>query len=442
MNNTIELDTIEVWRKDFREYSMGKYLQNALMNNELKSITTNVEAVKESQLCFPDLIQTGTILAQKQSGRCWIFSALNVVRVQAMKKKELRPDFAFSPTYLYFWDKLEKSNFFLEEVISGGRDFIEGLDGRRLMMYPAGESGQWFMFANLVKKYGLVPMEIMPETVHSTNSSDMVRILGHFLRNAAMQLIHMQEDGVDQECICKRKEEILHNVYQYLCCMLGTPAKEFSYDYKDKNGQFHHIEKITPKEFARDFWGADPDDYVCIANAPGRYRPYHKTFTLKHFGNVLDGNRSLYYNLEMEEVKKLLLKQLEDGESIWFGSDCMNMMDRWKGVMHDELYNHDELFSLDYQMTKGEMLDCWESSPNHNMVIIGHKEYQDGRRYWKVENSWGCEAGQNGYYIMNEGYLERYASEFIIHKKHLSEEQLKELAQEPIVLPSNDVLGA
>ena len=441
MEKEINTAAIEKWDTLFQADHNNRLLQNTLLQHDLKSVATDMNVVQETQMCFSDEVKSGTILAQKQSGRCWLFSALNVIRVKAMAKKHLSPDFAFSPTYLYFWDKLEKSNFLLEDVIEGGDAFLESPAGRRQMLYPAGESGQWFMFANLVKKYGLVPMEIMPETKHSSDSTEMVRMLGRIVRSAALHLARLKRQKASPEMLYDLKESYLQKIYRFLCCTLGTPKQVFSYDYKENDGTYHHIEKITPLAFASDFWGENPDDYVCVANAPGKYRPYHKTFTLEHFGNVYDGNRSLYYNIEMDVVKELLVKQLKAGESIWFGCDCMNMMDRWKGVMHDRLYLFDELFGLD-PVEKGELLDCWGSSPNHNMVIAGMKTYGDGRRYWKVENSWGTEAGQNGFYIMNEGYLERYASEFIIKKCYLTKEQLAELAQEPIVLPFDDVLGA
>lgn len=438
----IEIMQVEAWHDELKKDKNKMFLQNALIQNELKVIAINHEKEIESQMCFATEISGGNIMAQKQSGRCWLFSALNVLRTKTIREKNLKSDFAFSPTYLYFWDKLEKANLFLEEVIENGWTFLNTPCGRSKLWYPAGESGQWFMFCNLVKKYGVVPMEVMPETYHSSNSQEMVRYLGHMVRSAAMELLQMKENNLSDDTLRKKKVEAIKKIYGFLCSTLGTPKKSFSYDFTDKDGQYHHIEKITPQEFFKEFWSGELDDYVCVANAPGRQRPYHKTFTLEHFGNVYGGNSSLYYNIEMEEIKPMIVKQLQDGEGIWFGTDCMNMMDRRKGIMSEGLYEYDDLFHVNYKMSKAEMLDLCESSPNHNMVIAGVKEYEDGRRFWKVENSWGCEAGQKGYYIMDEAYLDRYASEFIINKKYLNESQRWELEQEPIVLPYNDPLGA
>lgn len=442
MKKEIELSKVLNWYQNYQADKKNRFVQNAVAENELKVVAVDHEIVKESQMAFSDEITTGDIQAQNKSGRCWIFSALNFLRARTIKEKNLNGDFTFSPVYIYFWDKLEKSNFFLEEVIEGGEAYLDSIPGKTKLMYPAGESGQWFMFCNLVKKYGLVPLEIMPETYHSSNSQDMVRYLGHILRNAAAELQERQKAGSTKNELEERKEQILEKVYQYLCHTLGTPPVEFSYDYYDKDKNYQHIEKITPLQFAQEFWSGNLDEYVCVSNAPGTARPYHQTFTLEHFGNVYEGNRSLYYNIEMDAIKPMLCQQIHDGESVWFGCDCMNMMDRWKGIMNDRLYGFDELFDVEYVMDKKQMLDYMESSPNHNMVIVGVKQYEDGRRYWKVENSWGCEAGQKGYYIMNEGYLDRYASEFIIHKKYLNADQLKELQKPPVVLPFNDPLGA
>lgn len=442
MDKKIEIKQTEVWNKIFKENQKNIFLQNALIQNEWKKTLINHEKEIESQMCFENEIENGNIMAQNQSGRCWLFSALNVLRAKSISEKNLKKDFAFSPTYLYFWDKMEKSNFFMEEVIEEGKSLLESRCGHMKLMYPAGESGQWFMFCNLVEKYGLVPMEVMPETYHSSHTQDMVRYLGHMLRAAVADLINRKEAGESVEELRKRKTLMLEKIYRMLCSTLGTPPTTFSYDYYDRNRNYQHIENTTPLEFYHEFWTGSLEDYVCVANAPGKNRPYHKTFTLEHFGNVYEGRRSFYYNIEMNEIIPILLKQLQDGESIWFGCDCMNMMDRQKGIMSEDLYGHDQAFEIEYKLSKAEMLDYGESSPNHNMVIAGVKEYNDGRRFWKVENSWGTEAGQRGYYIMDQAYLERYAHEFIIHKKYLSEEQMQELRQEPIVLKFNDPLGA
>lgn len=442
MKKEIEHTQTKKWNQAFREDRKNGFLQNAVIQNELKVIARNHEKEIETQMCFSTENKGGDIMAQKQSGRCWLFSALNVLRARTIREKNLRSDFAFSPNYLYFWDKLEKSNLFLEYVIEDGLDFLDSPCGRMRLWYPAGESGQWFMFCNLVDKYGVVPLEVMPETHHSQNTQEMVRYLSHVLRCAAAELVQKKEQGAGEEALRSRKEEILQTVYRILCTTLGTPPETFSYDYTEKDGSYHHIEQISPQEFRDEFWKGNLEDYVCVANAPGKKRPYHKTFTLERFGNMISGRKSLYYNIEMDAIKPLLLQQLQDGETIWFGADCMNMMDRQKGIMSEGLYDYDGLYGVDYTMSKQEMLDYNESSPNHNMVIVGVKEYEDGRRFWKVENSWGCEVGQKGYYIMDEAYLDRYASEFIIHKKYLSQEQLEELTQEPILLPYNDPLGA
>lgn len=442
MEKNIEQKQIGEWCSSFKEDKRNIYLQNALIQSELKKIVIHHEKEIESQMCFETEVHGGNIMAQNQSGRCWLFSALNVLRAQTIREKNLKADFAFSQTYLYFWDKLEKANFFLEEVIEEGSKMLESSYGKMKLMYPAGESGQWFMFCNLVEKYGLVPVEIMPETYHSSHTQEMVRYLGHMVRSAVAELVKMKESGANLEQLRNHKQRNLKKIYNMLCSTLGTPPMEFTYDYYDKMGQYQHLAKMTPQEFYHTFWTGNLEDYVCVSDAPGKARPYHKTYTLEHFGNVYEGKRSLYYNIEMKEILPLLLKQLKDGESIWFGCDCMNMMDRQKGIMSEELYGHDELFEVEYKLSKAEMLDYGESSPNHNMVIVGVKEYEDGRRFWKVENSWGIEAGKNGYYIMNEAYLERYAYEFIIHKKYLDDAQLKELEQEPVVLDFRDPLGA
>lgn len=439
MKKDITWEKLKNWRGDFESDPMAKYLQNSLVRHDLKEVYTNRDALLVNQLCFPDNPKIGDVMAQKQSGRCWMFAELNVLRSELMRKKEMPETFRFSVPYLYFFDKLERANFFLERILMNKGRNAQGEIDRFMFYSPLGEGGQWYMMVNLIEKYGMVPERCMPETYHSENTQQFCAVLNKIVRNGAVQIINNMESGADEMVLLQIKEKCLASVYEVLCGCLGTPPEKFRYEYKDTKGEYHMLE-MTPQEFANDFCECHFDDYVYVVDVPGKNRPYHKTFTLENCGNIW-GKNGLYYNLSMEEIKPMLLAQLADGETIWFGCDCMNDMDRASGMMIDGLYDYQGLFGVEYELSREEMLDYCESGSNHDMVISAVKETSPGHYVWKVENSWGSQVGIGGRYVMDDSFLEKYAFQFVINKKHMTETQLFELEQEPIVLKSNDPMG-
>lgn len=439
MKKDITWEKLKNWRDDFESDPMAKYLQNSLVRHDLKEVYTNRDALLVNQLCFPDNPKIGDVMAQKQSGRCWMFAELNVLRSELMRKKEMPETFRFSVPYLYFFDKLERANFFLERILMNKGRNAQGEIDRFMFYSPLGEGGQWYMMVNLIEKYGMVPERCMPETYHSENTQQFCAVLNKIVRNGAVQIINNMESGADEMVLLQIKEKCLASVYEVLCGCLGTPPEKFRYEYKDTKGEYHMLE-MTPQEFANDFCECHFDDYVYVVDVPGKNRPYHKTFTLENCGNIW-GKNGLYYNLSMEEIKPMLLAQLADGETIWFGCDCMNDMDRASGMMIDGLYDYQGLFGVEYELSREEMLDYCESGSNHDMVISAVKETSPGHYVWKVENSWGSQVGIGGRYVMDDSFLEKYAFQFVINKKHMTETQLFELEQEPIVLKSNDPMG-
>lgn len=439
MEKNITLEKINAWKEEFKSDKMSKYLQNSLVRHDLKEVYANRDAFLVNQLCFPENPPIGDVMAQKQSGRCWMFAALNVLRSEMIRKKNMPETFRFSVPYLYFYDKLERANFFLERIlIDKGRN-ADGQIDRARFYSPAGEGGQWYQMVDLIEKYGLVPEACMPETYHSENSQQFCSVLNKIIRHGAVQLIQEMDNGADEKQLADMKDNCLSSVYKLLSECLGTPPEHFRYEYKDSNGSYQKIE-MTPLEFAKDFCECHLDDYVYVVDVPGKERPYHRTFTLENSGNVW-GKKGIYYNISMKEIKPMLLTQLSDNETIWFGCDCMNDMDRASGMMIDGLYDYKGLFNVSYNMTREEMLDYCESGSYHDMVISAVKETNPGHYVWKVENSWGGQVGIGGRYVMDDSFLEKYAYQFVINKKYFSKEQLSELNQEPIVLPGNDPMG-
>lgn len=442
MNKNIEIAQAAQWNDEFRKEKTNAFIQNAVIHNDLKKVALNYEKEIAGRVIFPENFKTGDIISQKASSRCWLFASLNMLREKVISANNIKSDFAFSTGYVTFWDRMEKANKFLEEVIELGEDIFNVPFGMTHLTEPAPEGGQWFMFRNIVEKYGLVPMDSMPETFHSIGSADYSKLLKRMLRNGASQILELKRNGADDEALRAKKEEILGHVYKMFCCTLGTPPKTVTFEYYDKDDNYHRVEGLTPHEFLKKFWPGDVTEYITCTNAPGRNREMNKTYTVERFGNMVGGVKSFYYNIEMSEIKELIKKQLDDGEGVVFGCDSANMMNRTSGIMSVDTYEMESLFGMENHMSKADLMDTQETMARHAMVICAYKEFDDGRRYWKVENSWGTDFGQKGYWIMDEEYLDKYAIEFTLNKKYLNEKQLQEIQMEPTVLRFDDPLGA
>lgn len=439
MSVDISFKQIREWKESYAQNPSNVFKRNLLSGSDIKQ--SSIDSV-ELASCLPVFnieIKSAEIKAQKKTGRCWLFSALNALRPGVIKAHSLRNDFSFSVNYLYFWDKLEKANRFLEEIISH-IDSLESDRIRSLMRYPINEGGQWFMFKNLVDKYGLVPQECMPETFSSEDSGNLNQVLFFYLRGCACEL-KKHAATVTEEELRNAKRSMLETVYSILVNVLGEPPEEINWEYYDAEGKYQKLSGMTPKEFAADFVGASLEDYVTIANYPTSDKPLGKTYTIPGHTNMAGLGNSLYLNLEMDEVKELLIKQLKGGEPVWFGCDCMKLMDRAKGAMSTRLYRYDELFGVAMEFSKEEILENFMSEPNHNMLISGVELAEETPRKWKVENSWGPEVGHKGFYVMEDDFLEKYSFLYVINKKYLTDEQLSALENKPIELPYWDLMG-
>ncbi|WP_158097397.1 MULTISPECIES: C1 family peptidase [unclassified Flavonifractor] len=441
MEKQIKQRDILSWQETLAADPLRPMRQNCLAHTDLKQVAIDQSLLVENRPCFSLEVEGGSILAQNKTGRCWLFSALNILRVGTIRKQRLKPTFAFSVNYLNFWDKLEKANLFLERILEHLEQVPSGDYVRSLLRFPVQEGGQWFMFRDLVKKYGLVPAEVMPETYAAADSGNLNQCLNFKLRAGAAELKRLWEGGASQQELRAYKETILEAIYRILCCTLGTPPRSFRYEYYDRDGQYHILAEQTPMEYAKSVLDHDLDDYITVANYPTKDKPFRRVYQIPGHKNMEGGGPALYYNLEMADIKSMLIRQLQDGEGIWFGCDCMKMMDRQQGVMSRELYDYEGLFGVPFHMEKGDMLDFFQSEPNHNMTITG-VDLVDGKpTRWKVENSWGSEVGHGGFYVMDDSFLEHYAFLFVLHKRCLTPEQLADLEQTPIPLPSWDPMG-
>jgi bleomycin hydrolase len=442
MKETIEFSTLKAFEGTFGADKKNRVAMNATIANGIFESCTTVEAVVENRHSFSLNIEAGDITNQKKSGRCWMFAALNVMRLEIMEKLNLK-NMELSQAYPLFWDKLEKSNHFLENILETLQEPLDGRVVSYLLKDPLGDGGQWDMFSNLVRKYGVVPKEMMPESKVSSETKTMDKLLTLKLREFACTLRTRSSEGKSLAELRELKETQLATIYDMLCISIGIPPKKFTYETQDKDGKFIRISNITPQDFYKDYVSMNLDEYVSLINAPTSDKPFGKTYTVQYLGNVRGGKRVSYLNLPIEELKKAAIKQMQDGKAVWFGSDVGQSSDRKSGMMALDTYDLEGLFSTSFTMDKAQRLDYGESLMTHAMVLTGVNLDESGKpNRWRVENSWGEEPGEKGFFVMSDDWFNEFTYQIVVNVKYLSKEQRQLLKQEPIVLKPWDPMGS
>ena len=428
--------------KLYNESAAKRAMTNALAKTDLADVTFDNRRLRGDRFHFSVKIPTMPVTDQKSSGRCWMFAALNVMRFDIIHKLNLK-DFELSQSYPLFYDKLEKSNYFLENIL---KTLDEPTDGRLisfLLQSPVGDGGQWDMFANLVRKYGVVPKDAMPESVSSSATREMASILTEKLREDACILRSAHDKGVSLEELKAKKTAMMEEVYRLLCICLGKPPKTFDFEVTDKDGHFIRGWNLTPLQFFEQYVGWNLDDYVSLINAPTKDKPYHRSYSVRFLGNVTEGRPVRYLNLPIEELKKAAIAQMKDGSPVWFGCDVGKSSGRETGIMDLDLYDREELFNLSFTMDKAERLDYGQSLMTHAMVFMGVDLDDEGKPLrWRVENSWGKEPGKDGYYVMTDRWFDEYTYQVVVNKKYLPADFLAEYESEPVLLQPWDPMGS
>ena len=442
-NEFINIEMINDFSNCYNGNSHKKVLSDAVIKAGINDVSMSHTSVADMHFDFSEEIDVGKVTHQKSSGRCWMFAALNNIRYSISKALNMKDkNFELSQSYTMFWDKLEKSNLFLENIIETVGEEIDSRNVMWLLNSPMNDGGQWDMFVGLVEKYGIVPKYVMPETYHSSNSAVMNRLLNLKLRKDAKILRDLSKNGSSLEKLRAKKAEMLNDIYSILCYFLGEPPKTFVFEYRDKNNNFHREIELTPVEFYHRYSGVKMNDYVSIINAPTKDKPFNRTYTVKFLGSAKDGKAIHYLNLEIDKLRELAIAQLESGEPVWFGCDVGKMSNRDLGIMDTDLFNYEEVLDTDLQMSKGDRLIYGESVLTHAMVFTGVNLVDGKPNRWKVQNSWGEEPGQKGFFIMSDKWFGEFNYEVVINKKYLSDELLKAYEQKPIVLNPWDPMGS
>ena len=432
---------IRLMQEAFDNIPHNRQMQNAVTVTAVDNLALNRAVMTSLDDSFSCKLDDWSVTNQKRSGRCWIFAGTNLLRVGAMNKMNLK-DFEFSQSYIFFWDKIERTNYFLESII----DTADRPDGDRtvdfLLANVLSDGGQWNMFVSIVRKHGLVPKTAMPESESSSNSSMMNNILKAKLREGAKRLRDMQGNGAGIAELRNAKHEILTVIYRILSIHMGTPPSRFEWQWRDKDNKFHRDGEMTPQEFTTKYITLNLDEYVCLVHDPRPSSPFGRTFTVAYLGNVIGGEPVKYLNVDIDMMKKIAMRTILDGQPVWFGCDCSKQMDRDLGLWDSRLFDYESVYDTKFALNKADRLIYHQSRMNHAMLFTGVDVVDGKSRRWRVENSWSDESGRKGFFIMDDSWFDEFMFEIAAQKSYLPENLQKALTLKPIVLPPWDPMGS
>eukprot|EP00808_Paulinella_micropora_P016437 g75878.t1 len=477
---------VQQFQERFRSSPKNILAQNTASRNPLSEIAVDRNVLMGTNHIFNVKVEKeGKATSQSASGRCWLFAALNVMRLPFMKTYKLDSDFEFSQSYLFFWDKFEKANFFLEAVCHTADLPVEGRLFSYLLKKPVQDGGQWDMIVNIIEKYGVVPKKAFPESSHSSSSKSMNWLLTYRLREFAQELREMCSNGSSKTEVRGRKEAMLEEIHRILVICLGTPPTSFDWEYYTKDKKYKVVRDLTPLRFYKEYIKTDVSKYVSLINDPRN--EYYKLYTVDFLGNVVGGRSVRYLNVPIEVMKEETRRELESGRAVWFGCDVGKFFHREKQIMDTRLFDYANLFGTRMSMSKGDRLRYGESLMTHAMTFTGlHIRYADEPPEqqpeepeikeqnekssekatsetiieaaaaeqkatstkageiikWRVENSWGDKKGDKGYAVMTDCWFDEYMYQVVVPEQYLKAELTQCLTQEPMRLPAWDPMGS
>ena len=416
-------------------------LRNALSGNDIDRLAVDAQFRSvRPDTHFSHKVPSKGITDQKSSGRCWLFTGLNVLRSQMMMEHDLAK-LELSQNYNFFYDQLEKSNLFLQGMIDYASRPLDDKMVDWLFKNPLSDGGQYTGLSENIMKYGVVPSEAMTETYSSNNTSKMRRILSTKLREYGLELRRMAEKGAKASDMAKRKEQMLGEVYRILTLTLGEPPTEFTWTRRDASGKPVETRTYTPQQFYKELAGNDlKADYVMLMNDPSR--PYHTLYEIDYDRHNYDGANWTYINLPMEEIKNMAIESIKDSTMMYFSCDVGKFLDRDLGVLDTHALDYESLFGVDFPMDKADRIRTYASGSTHAMTLMAVDLDESGRPVkWMVENSWG-KGANDGHLIITDEWMDEYMFRLVVNRKYVPEATLKILSQKPVLLPAWDPMFA
>lgn len=436
----IDKQVLQEIQQAYKNTAQDKAIRNAIGSSDINKLSINSELPAMPDTYFSNKINLKKITNQKSSGRCWIFTGMNVLRVKMMQKYPM-DNFEFSYNYLFFWDQLEKSNLFLQAIIDTRTKEITDRTVEFLFKNPINDGGQFTGIADLVTKYGIVPKDAMPETYSSENTARMHHLVSLKLREFGLELREMgAQKGTTETQLKQKKTEMLATVYRLLVLNLGVPPTTFTWTLKDASGKPISTKEYTPISFYKEFVNEDLSTYIMFMNDPTR--EYYKVYEVEYDRHVYDGNNWKYINLPMEDLKEIAIASIKDSTCMYFSCDVGKFYSRDKSLLDIHNYDYASLMGVEFTMDKKQRIQTFASSSAHAMNLVGVDLDKKGKPIkWLIENSWG-NIGYNGMLIMTDEWFEEYMFRIVVEKKYIKKDILNILKQEPIKLPPWDPMFA
>jgi bleomycin hydrolase len=433
----LSADQLALMRKNFLAEPANRLMQNALTQMSLDDVALDRQIVVTTDASVSHRLDDWAVTDQKKSGRCWLFAGLNLLRVDAARAMNVK-EFEFSQNHLMFWDKLERANFFLEAIAETAERDLDDRTVAYLLDQVSNDGGQWNMFVALVRKHGVVPKSVMPESHSSSNTERMNEVLQRILRRGALEVRSAPDETAQREC----KQEVLDTVHRVLCMHLGTPPERFAWQWTDKDKVFHRDGELTPQEFAEKYVQLPLEDYVCLVHDPRESSPRNRTFTVEYLGNVVGAPPVVYLNVDLAVLKRAAMDTIVGGEPVWFGCDVGKMKSNALGIWDARLYDLDAVYGASLELAKADRLVAHDTVMTHAMLFTGVDVLDGNPRKWRVENSWGAEQADQGFWTMNDNWFDEFVFEVAVRREHLTADLQAAAGTEPIVLPAWDPMGA
>lgn len=434
-NQGISQEMLESFRATYNKNVSNKAIRNAIAANSIDVLAVNAENKNNFDDHFSHRVESKGITNQKQSGRCWLFTGLNVLRSQMMAEHDL-PELKLSQSYNFFYDQLEKSNLFLQGMIDNASKPLDDKMVQWLLKNPLSDGGQFTGVADLVTKYGVVPAEVMTESFSAENTTRLNNLLSLKLREDGLELRKLAGKVSEKE-LYERKQEMLNEIYRMLALSIGEPPTKFTWTRRDKDDNAVDTREYTPQEFYRTYAGNDlQNNYVMLMNDPSR--PFFEVYEIDYDRHTYDGQNWTYINLPIEEIKKVAIESIKDSTMMYFSCDVGKYLDKSRGLLDPDNYDYESLMGVTFGMDKADRVKTFASASSHAMTLMAVDLDDNGQpKKWMVENSWG-DGPNEGHLIMTDRWFDEYMFRLVADKKYVEESILELLKRKPVKLPAWD----